>query len=67
MVELPDDPVDEWGLERVKRKFVNEYEAWDAGRTGGVFRLTYLNRLHTRLREENVDVDALIEKRLSRN
>lgn len=64
MVDLPNDPVEDWGIETVKRKFVNEYEAWSDGRTDGVLRLTLINRLYDRLEAENVDVDALLEKKL---
>lgn len=65
MVDIPDDPVEEWGIETVKRKFVNEYEAYHDGRTDGVLRITLLNRLYDRLQEENVNVEELLESKLS--
>lgn len=64
MADIPDDPVSQWGIDTVKRKFVNEYEAFHDGRTDGVLHLTLLNRLYDRLKQENVDVDALLEKKL---
>lgn len=64
MVDIPEDPVDEWGIDTVKRKFVNEYEAFHDGRTDGVLRITLLNRLYERLRDENVDVETLLEEKL---
>lgn len=64
MADIPDDPVSDWGLDTVKRKFVNEYEAFHDGRTDGVLRITLLNRLHERLQNEGVDVNALLEKKL---
>lgn len=64
MSDIPDDPVSEWGIDTVKRKFVNEYEAYHDGRTDGVLHLTLLNRLYDRLQAENIDVDALLEKKL---
>lgn len=64
MVDIPDDPVSEWGIDTVKRKFVNEYEAFHDGRTDGVLKITLLNRLYDRLKEENVDVESLLEQKL---
>jgi len=63
MVDIPEDPVEEWGIDTVKRKFVNEYEAYHDGRTDGVLRLTLLNRLYDRLQSENVDVENLLDKK----
>lgn len=64
MAVIPESPVEQWGIGTVKRRFINEYEAYHAGRTDGVLHITLLHQLYKRLQNENVDIDSLIEDQL---
>lgn len=64
-MDFPDDPANEYGLDTVKRKFINEYERYQMDKSGALHLMT-LHHLKERLENEGVDVEQLIEDTLPR-